>query len=158
MTKIAAVLLMWNMINPPPISPDFSFLLPELPDFFEKNCPGLNYPAIMSVYDPALGGRNCDGDCTTVATGLLEDWMYEKAGACPMELLGATVYIPGIDHSIQCVDTGGAIKAGWSERDNQCVVYFDTLWHLEREGVTITGAPYWTWWFIEDWSVAWEKE
>lgn len=87
----------------------------------------------MSVYDPELGGINCGADCSTVATGPLEDWMYETAGACPAPLLGSTVHFPDIDFSMQCVDRGTAIQAAWSDRDNQCVVYFDALWHLPDE-------------------------
>jgi len=115
----------------------------------------------MSVYDPQLDNHlpdsenvNCDDDCTTVATGLLEEWMYEVAGACPMQLLGRTVHFPAINHAIKCVDTGPAIKATYSKRDKQCVVYFDTLWHLDRdEDGRVTGAPEWTWWYIGEWEV-----
>lgn len=115
----------------------------------------------MSVYDPQLDSHlpdsenvNCDNDCTTVATGLLTEDMYEVAGACPVQLLGNTVRFDAVDHEILCVDTGGAIKASWSKRDAQCVVYFDTLWHLSRdEDGRIEGAPYWSWWFIDEWEV-----
>lgn len=117
-------------------------------------CYGLDHPAVMSVYDPALGGINCDSNCAQVATGPLEDWMYEVAGACPTELLGRTVYFPAIGHTLACVDNGPAIKEAWSERDERCVVYFDTLWHLEKDETgLITGAPEWTWWLIKDWHV-----
>ena len=149
MTKVIPLLLIIGTIFPPDRT-DLMDLLPDI-EFVDKSCSGIDYPAVMSVYDPTLGGWNCDDDCTTVSTGLLEDWMYEVAGACPMELLGQTVYFPAIDHTLECVDTGPAIKASWSERDNQCVVYFDTLWHLEKEGEQILGAPYWNWWFLEDW-------
>ena len=152
MAKIIPALLILTITFPPP---DYPKLTQPYVDPFKKACPGLVYPAIMSVYDPGLGGWNCDDDCTTVSTGLLENWMYETAGACPMELLGATINFPAIDHALQCVDTGPAIKAGWSERDNQCVVYFDTLWHLEKEGEVILGAPYWAWWYLEDWEINW---
>ena len=116
----------------------------------------------MSVYDPQLDSHlldsdnvNCDNDCTTVATGPLEEEMYEVAGDCPMELLGKTVHFPVIDHTIKCVDTGGAIKASYSKRDKQCVVYFDTLWHLDRDGDgQIQGAPEWAWWFISEWEIS----
>lgn len=129
----------------------------------EPVCPGLNYPAVMSLYDPDLGGPNCDGDCKTVATGPLEDWMYEVAGACPAPLLGSTVHFPGIEFSMQCVDRGTAIKAAWSERDRQCVVYFDALWHLPDEDKdgrvdrdedgSVLGVPYWFYWMVEDWTI-----
>ena len=154
MTKVIPLLMILTATFPPPNYPK---LVQPYIDPFKKSCPGLDYPAVMSVYDPSLGGINCDGDCTTVATGLLMDWMYEEAGACPAELLGATINFPALDHTLQCVDNGEEIKAGWSERDDQCVVYFDTLWHLEKEGEEILGAPYWTWWFIEEWSVAWGR-
>ena len=152
MTKVIPLLLILGTVFPP--IPDLIDLLPDV-EFVDKTCPGINYPAITSVYDPALGGVNCDEDCGTVATGMLEDWMYEVAGACPAGLVGATIKFPAIDHTLRCVDKGGAIKGGWSERDNQCVVYFDTLWHLEKEGEEILGAPYWAWWYLEDWEINW---
>lgn len=131
-------------------------------------CPGLDYPAVMSLYDPDLGGYHCDDDCTTVATGPLEEWMYEQAGACPAELLGSTVHFPAIDYSMQCVDTGTLVIARWSERDEQCVVYFDAMWHLpdedgdgrpdRNEQGKIEGIPYWAYYFVEDWTVTWGSD
>ena len=117
----------------------------------------------MSVYDPQLDNHlpdsqniNCDGDCGTVATGALKEEMYEVAGACPAELLGHSVHFPVISHTIACVDKGTAIKGAWSERDQQCVVYFDTLWHLNRdEDGNVIGAPPWNWWYIAEWEVIW---
>lgn len=135
------------------------FPLPDMPPI---ECTGLDHPAVLSVYNPLLDSHlpdewniNCDNDCSTVATGPFQDWMYKEAGACPVELLGQTVYFPDIDHTMQCVDTGGAIKAAWSDRDNQCVVYFDALWPLEREDGVVTGAPYWAMWYLDEWEIQW---
>jgi hypothetical protein len=118
-------------------------------------CVGLNHPAILHAYDPGLGGINCDDDCTTVATGQLLDSMYKTSGACPVELLGATVTFHDIGVEMKCVDTGGDIKPAWSERDEQCVVYFDMLWPLEVQDDIIIGGPYWNHWFLPNWSVSW---
>ncbi len=109
-------------------------------------CEGIDYPAIVTVYDPALGGINCDGDCTTLATGPFEPWMYKKYAACDESLLGWHTYFPTLDMRIRCMDNGGDVHAMWSQRDEQCVLPFDVLWPLADEGF-----PYWNWWFIEDW-------
>ncbi len=122
---------------------------------FPTLCPGFDYPAVLSVYDPDLGGVNCDDDCSTVATGPVEDWMYGAAGACPAWFLGATIHFPDVGHSMKCVDTGPAIRSAWSPRDQECVVYFDAMWHLGRDGKKITGAPYWAFYWLENWEVQW---
>jgi len=116
-----------------------------------------DYPAVMVVYDPALGGINCDHDCGTIATGRFEEWMYGEVGACDQSLLGAYITFHPIDLTIYCGDTGGAIKPTWSQRDNRMVLYFDVLWPLETDGNKIVGEPYWNYWLIEDWSVSWSK-
>jgi hypothetical protein len=124
--------------------------------------PITDYPAVMVVYDPSLPERypddpdlaiNCDGDCSTVASGDLEDWMYESAGACDASLFGRTVYFPAIDLEIHCVDRGGDIRPMWSDHHGQMVLYFDVLWHLDKVDRRITGAPEWNYWLLEDWVV-----
>ena len=139
--------------------------LPDAVPVPEPLCPGLLYPAVMSLYDPDLGGWNCDDDCSTVATGLLQDWMYEVAGACPFEFTGWIIQFPDLDRSLQCVDRGTAVRARWSDHHDQCVVYFDVLWHLpdengdgridRDENGLIPGLPYWAYWKVEDWSASW---
>ncbi len=117
-------------------------------------CPGLfDYPAIVTVYDPALGGINCDDDCSTVATGLFDESMYEVAGACPSALLGRKIHFPYLDLNLLCVDNGGDIEPTWSERDDRCIVFFDFLWRLEEtEEGELLGAPFWNWWLV-DWTL-----
>jgi len=109
-----------------------------------------DYPAVLSIYDPDDGGINCDGDCTTVATGPLTPGMYFTSGACPMELLGATITFHDIDETMECVDTGGAIVVGWSPYYEQTVVYFDFMWDADN-------PPEWAYWLIQDWSVSWDS-
>lgn len=116
--------------------------------------PAQQYPAIMSVYDPALGGINCDGDCSTVAMGKLHDEMYGVAGACPIELYGATVHFDYLNRDFHCVDTGPAIKTTYLPGQG-CASYFDVLWPLTDEP-----APDWAmWWFskwhVEEWGGSW---
>ena len=113
-------------------------------------------PAVVVVYDPTLGDGNCDDNCKTVATGPLEDWMYEAAGACDAELLGSTVHFPALDLSMECVDRGTAVRVIYSEHFERDVLYFDALWHLEKVDGVILGAPEWTGWLIKDWYVTWE--
>lgn len=121
----------------------------------------MEVPAVIVVYDPDLcyDGEpiNCDDDPTTVASGPRQPWMYGAAGACDRSLMGGTVHFPGIDFSMKCVDTGGMIRVMWSEYYQRYVLYFDAMAHLEKEeDGTITGAPYWNYWLIEDWYVTWD--
>ncbi len=148
---ITIVMLIANMLPVEDQRAAHAFSAEYVPELHE------GMPAILTVYDPALGGVNCDGDCTTVATGLLTDEMYGVAGACPAEFLGATVYFDDIDVSMRCVDTGGMIGVAWSERDQEFVVYFDALWHLSKESGKITGAPYWNQWLLPNWRIAWGR-
>lgn len=121
-------------------------MLFSLDDGPDLTCRGTDHPAIVTVYDPALGGINCDEDCTTIATGPFEEWMYKNYAACDVSLLGHYVSFGVLGFSARCMDTGGEVHAMWSLRDQQCVLPFDILWPLVEEP-----APYWNWWFIEDW-------
>ena len=117
--------------------------------------------SLMSVYDPALGGINCDDDCSTVAMGKFHPDMYGVAGACPMSLYGATVYIefpfapfsPG--QEFHCVDTGPDVNMRYFPWSSDCGPVFDVLWPLTEEQ-----APYWSWWRLDwhvvEWGGAWE--
>ena len=103
------------------------------------------YPAVMVIYDPSLGGINCDGDCTTVATGLLTEDMWFTSGACHPDLLGLTVYFPAIDFEMKCVDNGGLITKAYNEYYQRDVVYFDVMWDA-------SSPPEWLYWLL-DWEI-----
>ena len=119
----------------------------ELPVFTGTGyLPLTSYPAVMVIYDPRLGGINCDGDCLTVATGPLTEDMYFTSGACHQDLLGATVHFPAINFSMRCVDTGGLIDVGWNEYYQQEVLYFDAMWDASN-------PPPWVYWLLDDWEV-----
>ena len=105
-----------------------------------------DYPALMVVYDPTLGGINCDNDCTTVALGELTEDMWFTSGACHPDLLGLTVYFPAIDFEMRCVDTGGMITIRYNEFYQRTVLYFDALWDYYN-------LPEWNYWLLEDWEV-----
>ena len=111
--------------------------------------PAREYPAIISMYDPALGGINCDDDCTTVAMGKFDDYMYKVAGACPKELYGATVHFSYLGMELHCVDTGPAIEPTYFPQYGMCASYFDLLWPLHDEP-----APDWAMWWWNNWNVA----
>ena len=147
---VTTILLLANLLPA-----DDQRALPALPE--HHVCTSIDVPAILHVYDPALGGINCDGDCGTVATGPLTVDMYKRSGACPAQLLGSNIYFDDIDVSMECVDNGGAIKPAWSERDNMCVVFFDMLWPLEVVDERIVGAPEWNHWWLPNWRVTWEQ-
>ena len=107
-----------------------------------------NYPAVMSIYDPSLGGINCDDDCSTVAIGPLLEEYWRTAGACHPDLLGATVHFPAIDFSMKCVDTGPAVTVRWSRQHHEIVLFFDVMW-------PINDLPYWLYWKLEEWHISW---
>jgi len=109
----------------------------------------------MSIYDPALGGRNCDDNCKTVAMGYFHEDMYKVAGACVPWLYGATVYFPYLDQEFHCVDTFGIDALVYFPERQTCAPYFDLLWPLTEEP-----APYYTMWNLDwqvlQWGGAWE--
>lgn len=113
----------------------------------------------MSVYDPALGGINCDDDCTTVSMGYFHPDMYKVAGACHPALYGATVrfYNPLEEEQyweFHCVDNMGVDALVYYPWNRTCMPWFDVLWPLTEET-----APYWTlWnfsWEVVEWGGAW---
>lgn len=77
---------------------------------------GAAYPLRVSHYDPALGGTNCDHDCSTMASGdKVADWIGGRNGvyaaACPREWgwqTGTQFSIAGVVY--ECRDTGGWIN------------------------------------------------
>lgn len=124
-----AFMLLEGIVCPTPIPP-------KLTDF----------PAVVMVYDPSLGGRNCGLDCTTIATGPLEPEMYGTIAACHPDLLYKTVTIPTIG-TFKCLDTGGAIGVGHNTHFDREVIYFDILYDM------IDGGPSWAGILINDWEV-----
>lgn len=69
-------------------------------------------PLLITWYDPALRGWNCDDDCSHLSLVPMSDSLYGVAAACPLELLGyietAVIYHPEIG-TRYCLDTGGAV-------------------------------------------------
>ena len=106
-------------------------------------------PAVVMIYDPSLGGINCDNDCSTIATGPLEDWHYGSIAACDPSLLGAYVTLPGVG-VVRCMDTGSAVRVAYSEYWGEYVLYFDVMWKLEE-----WGRPEWAGMRVTDWSYQW---
>lgn len=68
----------------------------------------------VSHYVPSQGGTNCDGDCTTMASGdKVADWTIGKGGvyaaACPQEwAFGTRFMLSGVVY--ECRDRGGYIN------------------------------------------------
>ena len=106
-------------------------------------------PAVVTIYDPALGGINCGDGCETIATGLLMPEHYETIAACDVSLLGAWVTFPGIGE-FRCMDTGGMIRPMWSDYYQRTILYFDILYPLVDED-----PPEWNYALIENWEVSW---
>ena len=84
-------------------------------------------PVLVTWYDPALGGINCDVDCTTYADGTLvtpDD--YGQVSACIPEWLGASITIDGLG-TFACRDTGSAIVVDYNEYYRGWVIHVDIL-------------------------------
>lgn len=126
-----------------------------LPDYIPPPPPKIvtDYPAVMVIYDPSLcfepgGAINCDGDPTTVAIGALTEDMWFTSGACHPSLLGLSVYFPGIDFRMRCVDNGGLVNIAYNEYYAQEVAYFDVMWDASR-------PPTWLYWLL-DWYIVYD--
>lgn len=89
-----------------------------------------SYPAVVTFYAPERGGRNCDDDCTTTATGLVEEANYGLHMACHQDLLGLYVTFEGIG-TWRCMDNGDDITILWSPHHGRHVLFFDALLHEE---------------------------
>jgi len=84
-------------------------------------------PALITYYNPALGGINCDHDCTTVADGsIVTDASYGAWAACDASLLGVVVMLGGVGR-VECRDTGGMVRPFWSDYWRAWVLPFDLL-------------------------------
>ena len=106
-------------------------------------------PLWASWYDPGLGGTNCGADCSTVATGPLEDWMFGAAAACPRG------WTPGVTLATpfgrwRCVDHGTRIRPMFWE------VYepagFRWRWVIVVDFMVRSPGPPWKYSVIESWS------
>lgn len=106
------------------------------------------YPAVLTYYEPLNGGRNCDDNCATMATGVIEEWMYGQYMACHIDLLGAYVTFDGVG-TFRCMDTGSLITTKWSPHYGEKVLYFDALLHE---------TPEWNFWRWPpgSWRITWE--
>lgn len=108
----------------------------------------VDYPAVVSVYDPELGGVNCDDDCSTVAMGPFDEDMYGAAGACDPDLYGDVIYFPSLAVKMHCVDNGTNIRTLYDERIDACVSVFDLAWPLHEDP-----SPEFAMWVVQDWYI-----
>lgn len=69
-------------------------------------------PLLVTWYNPAMGGLNCDGDCSHLSLAPMHPAFYGRAAACPAEFVGldftAVVSHPAIGERA-CLDRGGAV-------------------------------------------------
>ncbi len=78
-------------------------------------------PLYFSWYNPQLCYEghtiNCDGSPEHAALGLIEDWMYGEAAACPpgWTRWGRTAVIQTAWGDYTCIDRGGRIHPMWRE-------------------------------------------
>lgn len=122
------------------------FLMFPIEDAPEDNRELDEYSAVLTYYEPLNGGRNCDDDCSTMSTGVIEEWMYGQYMACHVDLLGYYVTFEGLG-TWRCMDTGDLITVKWSPHYGEKVLYFDALLHETPEW------NFWRWsagdWHIE---------
>lgn len=107
-------------------------------------------PAIVTWYDPARGGSNCDeGECGHFADGsrVTED-DYGRVAAGPPQLFYRWLRLPGIG-VFHVRDQGGAVKIHFNWRYWRWAFFVDVLSHQAIEC---------NYCLIEDWSIENEKE
>lgn len=82
--------------------------------------------ALVTFYNPELGGINCDEDCSTFADlTAVDDEDYGHYAACPAELFGRSIELLG--EIRYCGDTGGDIRVKYSSYYQAWVVQVDLL-------------------------------
>lgn len=83
-------------------------------------------PILVTWYDPALGGINCDVDCTTLADGLgWDEFDYGRSAACLPTMLGGYVTFGGMTY--RCRDTGGGIEVEYDGYWQRWVMRVDIM-------------------------------
>lgn len=94
--------------------------------------PGL----FITVYDWALGGLNCDGDCSNTALTMTGDDILGWTAACPSAWLGhvATTVVTIWGQEYWCVDAFGRVEdRGLTEIDGRRVYRIDIAFRPARE-------------------------
>jgi hypothetical protein len=121
-----------------------------MPDFREM-------PLLLTVYDPADGGINCDSDCAHLAIVPMNDALYGNAAACPLGygFVGydqTAVFSHSEIGERACLDTGGDVQVEYilTHGEWQWVIRLDLLEDLS-EGVHHANG-----WLIDGWTVHWE--
>jgi hypothetical protein len=116
-------------------------------------------PLLVNPYDPALGGINCDHDCTRFGNGvLIEPWHYGIRMACNPVHIGCEFRIwndYGSIGPLWCVESGGALLEP-QIHDGQLVQFVDILWDLsddDGERVPDERLPWWNHGVFDEWSV-----
>ncbi len=115
----------------------------------------------MNPYDPALGGINCDEDCTRTANGLLiQPEHYGTIAACHPSWMGCQVSFRndyGEAGPFTCQDTGGALLAPkYVSKLDDFVQYVDILWDLTDENgdmIPWSQLPWWNHAVFDDYEV-----
>ena len=82
-----------------------AMMWPEEPAPPRPPAPGL----FITVYDWALGGINCDGDCSNTALTTTGPELYGWVAACPSAWLGhvATTVVTSWGQEFYCIDAFG---------------------------------------------------
>ena len=82
-----------------------AIMWPEEPVQPRRPAPGL----FITVYDWALGGQNCDGDCSNTALTTTGPELYGWTAACPSAWLGhvATTVVTIWGQDFYCIDAFG---------------------------------------------------
>lgn len=125
----------------------FSFSL--FVTFLNAICPPpiTEMPVLVTWYDPARGGINCDSDCGTFAdSSPVTPEAYGNVTACIPEWLGAHLTISGLG-TFHCRDTGGAIVIAYNDYYDKWVIHVDVLqshppeWNYELRNWHLSWNP-----------------
>lgn len=107
-------------------------------------------PVLLTVYDPARGGINCDSDCGHWADGTpvnLPEQYMAVAACIPQIPVDAVISIPGVGR-FRCRDRGGAVKVAYNDYWQRWVVHVDIAADVSG------GYPSWNYQLVQGWRVS----
>jgi hypothetical protein len=135
-------------------------LSPHIDPVPPRLLPAKQIPLLVNPYDPALGGINCDHDCTRFGNGVeIQDWHYGIRMACNPAHIGCQFHIWndfGSIGPVWCVESGGALlEPQYHEGFGRVVQYVDILWHLDDGGQRVPNEnlPWWNHGVFEDYEI-----
>lgn len=123
---------------------------------------GSPIPIFVNPYDPALGGINCDSDCSRFANGIfITEEHYGQSAACHPTWVGCRLSFSndfGEVGPLTCNDTGEELLyPRYVPKLGQKVQYVDILWDLtddEGDMIPWSELPWWNHAVFNDYEVS----